>query len=225
MVLTIPTSNFVSGCQPGIRYLGGVDGITLVMTEAVLHERYQIFVYPTDVNLSVGIFHLLFQDCTVFRLLFMRRRIVAIVSFTISRLVFSLWPLRYKPHLPRLCALQGRWLCSDLPRTASRVHCCRHRTPAGSCLQGYSLYNQRNQFFREVIRAVVIGTAGNGDRHFVGIMMGHHHHIGTGLGSAVRAVRTQRGLLREEAFRSQRTVNLVRRYLMIAHSVTPGRIA
>ena len=87
------------------------------------------------------------------------------------------------------------------------------------------LYNQRNQFFREVIRAVIIGTAGNGDRHFVGIMIGHHHHIGTGLGSAVRAMRTQRGLLREEAFRSQRTVNLVRRYLMIAHSVTPGRIA
>ena len=86
------------------------------------------------------------------------------------------------------------------------------------------LYNQRNQFFREVIRAVVIGTAGNGDRHFVGIVIGHHHHIGTGLGSAVRAMRTQRSLLREEAFRSQRTVNLVRRYLMIAHSVTPGRI-
>ena len=38
----------------------------------------------------------------------------------------SLLRLRYKPHLPRLCAPQGRWLCSGLPRTASRVHLSRH---------------------------------------------------------------------------------------------------
>ena len=86
------------------------------------------------------------------------------------------------------------------------------------------LYNQRNQFFGEVIRAIVIGTAGNGNRHFIGIMIGHHHHIGTGLRRTVRAMRTQRRILREETFRSQRTVNFVRRHLVIAHSVTPGRI-
>ena len=38
------------------------------------------------------------------------------------------------------------------------------------------------------------------DGHLIGIVIGHHYHIGTRLAGAVRAVRAERGLLCEVAF-------------------------
>ena len=39
--------------------------------------------------------------------------------------------------------------------------------------QGFSfqdiLYNKRNQFFRKMIRTIIIGTTGNAYRHFISI--------------------------------------------------------
>ena len=83
------------------------------------------------------------------------------------------------------------------------------------------LYDQRYQLLREVVRAIVVGTAGNGDRHPISVMVCHYHHIGTCLGSAVRAMRAKRGVLRKETFGAQRAVNFIRRHLMIAHSLAP----
>ena len=86
------------------------------------------------------------------------------------------------------------------------------------------LDDKRNQLFGEVIRTVVVGTAGDSDGHLIGIVIGHHYHIGTRLAGAVRAVRAERGLLCEVAFGTERAVNFVGRHLVVADAFAPSGI-
>ena len=52
--------------------------------------------------------------------------------------------------------------------------------------------SSKDVYKRQVIRTVVVGTAGDSDGHLIGIVIGHHYHIGTRLAGAVRAVRAER---------------------------------
>ena len=57
---------------------------------------------------------------------------------------------------------------------------------------------QRNQFLRELIGAVVVRTVGDDDGHAIGIMEGTHEVIGRSLGRTVRRVRIVLRGLQEE---------------------------
>ena len=76
-----------------------------------------------------------------------------------------------------------------------------------------------------MIRAVIVGTTGNGHRHFIGIMISHYHHVGTRFGCTIRTMGTKRSRFMEITLCSQRTIHLIRRNLMVANSFTPSRIA
>ena len=55
----------------------------------------------------------------------------------------------------------------------------------------------------------------------IGIVIGHHYHIGTRLAGAVRAVRAERGLLCEVAFGTKWAVNFVGRHLIDVYKRQP----
>src|SRR5271157_1484592 len=69
--------------------------------------------------------------------------------------------------------------------------------------------HQRNEFFRELIRSVVIGAARNDRRELMGVNIRQHQQIGSRFGRGVRAVRLQRRLFREVPFVAEAAVNLV----------------
>ena len=49
--------------------------------------------------------------------------------------------------------------------------------------------DQRNQFLRELIRAVIVGTVGSVSRKMIGIDIGLHQKVGASLACGIRAVR------------------------------------
>ena len=79
--------------------------------------------------------------------------------------------------------------------------------------------HQRDELFREVVRAVVVRAARDRRRDLVGTMVGHDEQVSTGLRSRIRARRLEIRLLREEQVRAverQVAVDLIRRDLMVA---------
>ena len=85
--------------------------------------------------------------------------------------------------------------------------------------------DERNEFFRKMVRAVVVGATGDGDGHLVGVVVGHHNHVGTRFRGAVGRVGAEWGLLGEVAFGAERTIDFVGRNLMVADTVAPGGVA
>ena len=78
--------------------------------------------------------------------------------------------------------------------------------------------HQRNQLLREVIRAIVVGAAGNGHRQAVGTVVSQNQQVSGSLGAAVRRASVDRSLLGEEQVRTiqrQITINLIGRNLMV----------
>ena len=79
--------------------------------------------------------------------------------------------------------------------------------------------HKRNQLFREVIRAVVVGASGNGNRGTEGSVVSQYKQVCACLGCRVRAGGVDRGILCKEQVRAiQRkvSVNFIGRYLMIS---------
>ncbi|SYJ11597.1 Uncharacterised protein [Klebsiella pneumoniae] len=71
---------------------------------------------------------------------------------------------------------------------------------------------QRDQFFREVIRAIVIGAVGHHDRQTVGTVPGTNQVIATGLGGRVRAAWRIRRFFRKQVISAvQVTINFISR--------------
>ena len=62
--------------------------------------------------------------------------------------------------------------------------------------------HQRDQLFREVIRAVVVGAAADGGWQAVGSVVCLYQKVSACLGGAVRAACVDRGLLGEEKVRA-----------------------
>ena len=78
--------------------------------------------------------------------------------------------------------------------------------------------HQRDQLFREVIRAVVVGAAADGHRQAVGSVVCENKKVSTCFGGAVRAACMDRSFLCEEEVRSVKrkiSVNLICGNLMI----------
>ena len=71
------------------------------------------------------------------------------------------------------------------------------------------LNNQGYQLFRKMIRPVVVGTAGDADRHLVGFGVSLHKQVGTRFGRTIRAARIQRSRFMEIAFSPQAAIHLV----------------
>jgi len=84
--------------------------------------------------------------------------------------------------------------------------------------------HQRNQLLRKLVRPVVVGAAGDVDRHAVGVMERAHKMIRAGLGSGIRAVRAERSRLREIPFLAERAVHLIRGHLQILAAGLPGAV-
>ena len=88
--------------------------------------------------------------------------------------------------------------------------------------------HQRNQFFRELIRSVIVAAARNRHRKAVCPIIRADQEIRARLGAAVGRARVKRRRLREKQIRTlerQIAVHLIRRHLMIAlDSVFPARI-
>ena len=96
-------------------------------------------------------------------------------------------------------------------------------------IQSLSIYRERlicqricdhkwNEFFRELVRAVVVGTAADRHRQSIGSVVCHDKQIRRCLGSTVRTGGMDRGILMEEQIRAiqwQITVYLIRGHLMI----------
>ena len=82
--------------------------------------------------------------------------------------------------------------------------------------------HQRDEFFREVVRAVVVGTVGGQHRQPVGVVEGADQVVGGGLGGRVRGIgRVRRGLGEQPGF-AQAAVDLVGGHVQEAERV-PGR--
>ena len=74
--------------------------------------------------------------------------------------------------------------------------------------------HERNQFFRKLVRPVVIGAIGGQSRQAVSVVISAHQMVRTGLGGGIRAVgRIRRGLAKGRIVRAQRTVHFVGRYM------------
>ena len=95
--------------------------------------------------------------------------------------------------------------------------------------QGFTLQDilddQWDQLLREMIRAIIIRTAGDTYGHFIGIGIGFYKQVGAGLGSTIRTSRVQRGSFVEISLCSQTAIHLIGRYLMETDSFPPLRIA
>ena len=79
--------------------------------------------------------------------------------------------------------------------------------------------HKRNQLLREVIRAVVVGASGNGNRGTEGSVVSQYKQVCACFGCRVRAGGVDRGILCKEQVRAiQRkvSVNFIGRYLMIS---------
>ena len=76
--------------------------------------------------------------------------------------------------------------------------------------------DERNQLFREVVRAVVVGAVGNQRRQAVGVVPRAHEVVARGLRRGVGRVRAVGRFLGEEAGRAQGAVDLVRRNVLEA---------
>ena len=196
------------------------------MTETILHESNQVFINPADVNLAIFVFRLLLlQDFAIFG--FLRHQAVdggngQLHNFKVGLFVMATYVVHFTFHTFANHQVDSFAMVFHIKPVA---HVAAVAVDRKFLSFQNILDDKRDQLFGEVIRAVVIGTAGNGHRHFIGIMVSHNHHVGAGLGSTVRAMRTKRGLLRKVAVGTQRTVHLIRRHLMVAHPLTPGRIA
>ena len=79
--------------------------------------------------------------------------------------------------------------------------------------------HQRDQLLRELIRPVVIGTAGDIDRQPEGLIIRPDQHVRAGLGCGIGAVGSQRRGLCKHAGFPQRTVHLICRHLEIPHAL------
>ncbi len=88
--------------------------------------------------------------------------------------------------------------------------------------------HQGDELFRELVGAVVVGTATDGHGQAVGAVVGHHQEVGAGLGGAVRGACMDRCFLRKEQVRpvqGQVAVDLVGGDLVEAlHTVLPAGI-
>ena len=89
----------------------------------------------------------------------------------------------------------------------------------------YVVYNQRNKFLREVIRAVVVGATRDGNGHVVRVVVCLYNEVGTCFRCAVRAVGAYRGVFGEVTFRSERAIYFVCAYLVEAFALLPGRVS
>ena len=79
--------------------------------------------------------------------------------------------------------------------------------------------HERDEFFREMVGAVVVRAARNRRRQLVGAVISHDKEVGRGLRGAVGARRVERGLFGEEevgAVKRQVAIDFVRRNLMVA---------
>ena len=79
--------------------------------------------------------------------------------------------------------------------------------------------HQRDQFFREMIWPVIVGTTADRHRKPIGSVVSHHKQIRSRLGGTVRTAGVDRCFLRKEQVRTiqgQISVNLVRGYLMVS---------
>ena len=82
--------------------------------------------------------------------------------------------------------------------------------------------HQRDQLLRELIRAVVVGAAGDVDRHAVGVVERLNKVIRARLRSRVRAVWIDGRRLHEIPFRAQRAVDLIGGHLQILLARLPA---
>ena len=74
--------------------------------------------------------------------------------------------------------------------------------------------NQGNEFFRELIGTVIVGTVGNVGRKFISIHISPDQHIGRSLAGRIRAVgRIGRSLVKISAVLFQGTIHLIRRHM------------
>lgn len=80
------------------------------------------------------------------------------------------------------------------------------------------LEKEGDELLRKLVRPVVVGTAGNRDRHLVRLKIRLHQKVGGGLGSRVRTVRINGRLFRKIVLgtRAQVAVHLIRGDLVVA---------
>jgi len=82
-----------------------------------------------------------------------------------------------------------------------------------------------NEFFGELVGAVVVGAARDGNGHFEGVAIGAHHHVGARLRSTIGTVGLQRRFFGEVAGFAERAIDFVGRNLVIAHALAPFGVA
>ena len=170
--------------------LGRINGIAHIVSFSVLHML--------DQTLRLAeIFTDEFYDINIFHLIVS----ADVVDFSdgsvaqdqINRLTVIL-DIQPVAHIESLSVYRKRLICQRI---------CDHK---------------RNEFFRELVRAVVVGTAADRHRQAVRSVICHNKQIRRCLGSAVRTGGMDRRIFMEEQIRAvqrQISVHLIRGYLMI----------
>ena len=182
--------------------LGRVYGITLVMAETVFYKSNQVFVYPTDVNLSVFACHLLLQHPAILR--FLRHQAVdsgdgQLHDFKVCLLVMTAHVVDFSFDTFANHQVDGFTVVFYIEPVAHVASV----TIYGKLLAFQNvLDDERYQLLGEMVGTVVVGTAGDGYRHLVRIVIRHHYHVGTGFRGTVGAMRAERCLFRKVSFGS-----------------------
>ena len=173
------------------------------MSQTVFNESNQIFVDPFDRNISVFVFHFLFENLTIFGIFCHQTvdsRNCQFHDFEVCFLVVSTNVV----HFSVLTFTHNEVDCFAVVFHIKPVAHIATVTVDREMLSFEDILdNQRNQFFREVVRTVVVGATGNRYRHFISVVVSHYHHVCTCLRSTVWAVRTKRSCFSEIPFGSQ----------------------
>ena len=202
-----------------------VDGVALVVAEAVGDEGDEAFVYPVYGGLAVGAGHALAEYLAVGGVLLHELAdgadgelhdldvcLLVVPAHVVDLSVFSFADYE----------VDGLAVVFDVEPVA---HVTAVAVDGELFPFEYVVDDERYELFGEVVGAVVVGAAGDGDGHLVGVPVGHDHEVCTRLGGAVGAVGAEGGLFGEVAFRPEASVDLVGGNLVVAYAGAPGGVA
>ena len=168
---------------------GWVNTIAMVMTEAILHMAYEPFV---DLRVMKPINGINDKD---FRPFIVVSNVVDLANLTSGRYHVDSFTVVF--HITPVTDLHT----ITVNRQSFMILCVTD--------------HQRNQLLRELILPIVVAASCYFHRHPIGVVKSFHEGISRGFTAAVRGVRIDQRGLREEAFCSQRTVDLIRAYLNV----------
>ena len=149
------------------------------MSQTIFHESNQTLVHPIDSYFTISILFLLFQYLTIFRMLSHQTMYSSngqFNNFKIGLFVMSTHIVYFAFYSLTHYQINSFTMVFYVQPIAyiTTVTIYRKFLSFKNILD-----NQRNQFFREMIRTIVIRTTSDSNRHFIRIMVSHYHHIRT----------------------------------------------